>query len=99
MHVFWCSSLEVVACREIAGTLSREKRADRYRRVFLGRNARIFRRGREAKPSDARWRKRLHIRQAHGRTSIPLRTNPGPGLRRRKSCDKAVASREEIDHR
>jgi hypothetical protein len=85
--------------REIAGSLSGEKRADRSLRVFMGRDARLLRRRREAKSGNARWRKRLHLRQAHGRTSVSIRTNPRSGLWRRESCDKAVATRQEIDHR
>ena len=69
---------------EIAGTLSREERADRNRRVFLGRHARLFRRRREAKSGDARRRKRVHLCQDDGRTSDPLPTDPRAGLRRRK---------------
>src|SRR5271156_4312950 len=81
--------LKVVACREIAGSLSREERADRYRRVFMGWDARLLRRRGKAKPGDARRRKRVHLRQAHGRTTVPLRTNPRSGLWRRESCDTA----------
>src|SRR5450631_864867 len=88
-----------VARREITGSLPREEWADRYRRVFLGRYTRVLRRRDKTKPGDARRRKRVHLRQAHGRTPVPLRTNPRPGLWRRESCDTAVASRQEINRR
>ena len=89
----------MVLDREIAGMLSREERPDRNRRVFLGRHARVFRSGREAKPGDARRRKRVHLCQDHGRVSVALRTHPRPGLRRRESRDTAMASRKETNHR
>ena len=65
----------------------------------MGWHACVFRRGCEAEPSDARRRKRIHLRQDHGRAPVTLRTYPRPGLRRRESRDTAVAPREAIDHR
>src|SRR5260221_7479710 len=70
--------------REIAGTLSRKERADRNRRVFLGWHARVLRGGRAAKPGDARWRKRVHLCQADGRTSVSFPASPCPRLWRGK---------------
>src|SRR6476469_8482898 len=58
-----------------------------------------FEAGREAKPGDARRRKRVHLCQADGRTAVPLATYPGAGLRRRQSRDEAVASRQEFYRR
>src|SRR5882724_8917528 len=92
-------NLNMVVAREIVGTLSREERPDRNRRVFLGWHARVLRRGREAKPGDARRRKRVHLCQADGRTSVPFPANPRAGLRWRKSGDETVANRQTVDHR
>src|SRR5205807_298890 len=90
------SNLKMVADREIAGTLSRQERPDRNRRVFLGRHARVLRRRREAKPGNAGRRKRVHLCQADGRTSVPFPANPRAGLRWRKSRDEIVTPRQEL---
>ena len=45
----------------------RQKRRDRDRRMYVGRDPHIFRRGRQAEPGKRlTGSERIHIRQAHG---------------------------------
>src|SRR5260370_41832557 len=99
LRIYYHARLFTWLSCEIAGTLSRQERLDRYRRVLLGRHARVFRGRRAAKPGNARRRKRVDLRQADRRTSVQLPTYPRAGLRRRNASDQAVASWQAADRR